>query len=129
VVRSGGFFPGWGARGYIGTLWAIENPDAVLAARTFYEKLFSGTALAALNGAIKAIEGTRSKDIYVYWGLHFTKFSTGSNSETSRRRVRAELMTSAIRWVQKIRSTQSAEVRRNSIRVLESVLRETGSPA
>jgi hypothetical protein len=118
------FFLDCGARGYVGTLWAIDNQDAVLAAEIFYEKLFSDTVLAALHHAIKAIEGTLSKNIYVYWGLHFTKFTPGLDSKASKRRVRKELMLSAVRWVEKIGSTQSAEVKRNSIRVLKSILRE-----
>src|SRR5487761_590984 len=32
-----------GARGYLGTLWAIDNRAAVIAAKTFYENLFSGS--------------------------------------------------------------------------------------
>jgi len=118
------FFLDCGARGYVGTLWTIDNQDAVVAAKTFYEKLLSDTVLAALHAGIKAIEGTHSENIYVYWGLHFSKFTPGLDSKASQRHVRKELMLSAVRWVEKISSTQSAEVKRNSIRVLKSVLRE-----
>jgi len=118
------FFLDCGARGYVGTLWAVDNQDAVLAAKTFYEKLFSDTVLAALHSAINAIEGTHSQNIYAYWGLHFTKFTPGLDFRASKQHVRKELMLSAIRWMEKISSSQSAEVKRNSARVLKSILRE-----
>jgi hypothetical protein len=118
------FFLDCGARGYVGTLWAVDNQDAVLAAKTFYEKLFSNTVLGALYSAIKAIKGTHSQNIYAYWGLHSTKFTPGLDSKTSKQHVRKELMSSAIGWMEKIASTQSEEVKRNSAMVLKSILRE-----
>jgi hypothetical protein len=118
------FFLDCGARGYVGTLWAVDNQDAVLAAKTFYEKLFSNTVLGALHSAIKVIEGTDSQNIYAYWGLHSTKFAPGLDSKASKLHVRKELMGSAIGWMEKIASTQSEELKRNSTRVLKSILRE-----
>ena len=73
------FFLDCGVRGYIGTLWAIENQDAVTAAKTFYDHVFSDTVLVAFDKTIKAISETKSKDIYVYWGLHFTRLVTGTD--------------------------------------------------
>jgi hypothetical protein len=118
------FFLDCGARGYIGTLWEIDNQDAVVAAKTFYEALVSGSVLTAFQKAIKAIEATESKDIYVYWGLHFTRFSPGLSPQESERRVRSELIYAADAWARKIKSTKSAEVKRNSIKILRSILRE-----
>jgi hypothetical protein len=118
------FFLDCGARGYVGTLWAVDNQDAVLAAKTFYEKLFSNTVLGALQSAIEVIKGSHSQNIYAYWGLHSTKFTPGLDSKAIEQHVRKELMSSAIGWMEKIASTQSEELKRNSARVLQSILDE-----
>lgn len=113
-----------GARGYIGTLWAIDNEAAVIAAKVFYENLFFGSVLSAFHKALKAIDATASKDIYIYWGLHFTTLSPGHSLMESQNEVQKELVRAVGRWIRKIRSTKNQEVRRNSIRVLKSILRE-----
>jgi hypothetical protein len=118
------FFFDCGARGYIGTLWAIDNQDAVTAARVFYEHVFSGTVLVAFHKTIKALNETNSRDIYVHWGLHFTRFSAGADLQESKGLIRKELLHAATGWAEKITNTKSAEVRRNSIRVLAKVLNE-----
>src|SRR5262249_52419601 len=118
------FFLACGARGYIGTLWAIDNDAAVVAAKTFYEHLFSGPVLNAFHKALQAIAGTSSKNIYVYWGLHFTRLPAGKGIRQGHDGVRHELMYAVGLWVRKIESTKRVEVRSNSIRVLKSILRE-----
>jgi hypothetical protein len=118
------FFLACGARAYIGTLWAIDNDAAVTAARTFYENLFSGTVLSAFHKAAKAIDATSSKGIYVYWGLHFTSLPPAQSPQKALNEVRRELMHAVERWVRKIESTKTPEVRGNSIRVLRLLVRE-----
>jgi hypothetical protein len=116
------FFLACGARGYIGTLWAIDNQAAVSAARTFYESVFSGSILDAFHKAIKSIDSTTSKDIYIYWGLHFTSLPPAQRADDSRERVCKELKHAAVAWVKKIESAESEEIRRNSVRVLRLIL-------
>jgi hypothetical protein len=118
------FFLACGARGYIGTLWAIDNDAAVHAARTFYENLFSGSVLSAFCKAAKAIDETSSKGIYVYWGLHFTSLPPAQSPRRALNAVRKELMLAVESWVRKIESTKTPEVRANSIRVLRLLVRE-----
>jgi hypothetical protein len=118
------FFLSCGARGYIGTLWAVDNHSAVRASRTFYDSLFNGTVLRAIHTAIKAISEQRSKDIYIYWGLHFTSLSAGQSAEESRQEVFQELLLSLGGWKDQIDNSQSAEVRESATRVLKSVLHE-----
>jgi hypothetical protein len=118
------FFLACGVRGYVGTLWAIDNQAAVVAAQTFYQNLFFGSVLTAFHKAVKAVDATGSKDVYVYWGLHFTTLSPGPSLEESQGEVRKELIRAVGAWVRKIGSTKSSEVRRNSVKVLKSILRE-----
>lgn len=118
------FFLACGARGYIGTLWAIDNEAAVIAAKTFYEYSFSGSVLSAFHKALKAIDATASKDIYIYWGLHFSTLAPGHSFAESQNRVQEELIRAVKRWVRKIKSTKSAEIKGNSIKILKSILQE-----
>jgi hypothetical protein len=118
------FFLSCGARGYIGTLWAIDNEAAVLAAKAFYEKIFFGPVLNAFHQAVKAIDSTPSKDIYVFWGLHFSVLLPGHDLETSQSEVRREFSIAISGWIRKIESTKNEEIRRNAIRILKSILRE-----
>lgn len=113
-----------GARGYIGTLWAIDNQSAVTAAKTFYETSFSGSILSALHKAMKAIDAKASQNVFIFWGLHFTKLTEGHSIAESQNQVQQELELAAKRWARKVQSTKSAEVRRNSIKLLKSILQE-----
>jgi hypothetical protein len=118
------FFLDCGARGYIGTLWAIGNDAAVVAAKVFYENVFRGTVLGAVHKALKAIAATPSSNIYVFWGLHFSSLPPGNDIGASVAKIKEETARSVMAWIRKIQTTKSAEVRRNSIRVLKSILRE-----
>jgi hypothetical protein len=118
------FFLACGARAYIGTLWNIDNDAAVLAARTFYENLLSGTVLSAFHKAVKSIDGTPSKGVYIYWGLPFTTLPPGNGHERAQNKVRKELMRAVESWVRKIESTKNAEVRRSCLRVVRLLVRE-----
>ncbi len=118
------FFLSCGARGYIGTLWAIENEAAVRAAKTFYEALFSGSILEAFHKSVKSIDGTASKDVYIYWGLHFTTLSPAESFAKSKTEVEKELLRAVSVWERKIKSTKNLEIKRNSLRVLRSILAE-----
>jgi hypothetical protein len=118
------FFLDCGARGYIGTLWAIDNQAAIVAAEVFYNNVFRGTVLDAIHKAIKAIEATPSKNIYVFWGLHFSSLAPGNDIGASVAKIKEEIARSVMAWISKIKTTRSEEVRRNSIRVLASILRE-----
>ncbi len=115
------FFLSCGARGYIGTLWDIENNEAVTGANTFYANIFNKTILGSFFEAIKQVKGTSSEDIYVYWGLHFTTLSPAISQENSYRRVFKELMRALFAWTEKIKNTKSSEVKKNSIEVLKQI--------
>ena len=118
------FFLACGARAYIGTLWDIHNDAAVLAARTFYENLFSGTVLSAFHKAAKAIDGTLSKGTYIYWGLPFTTLAAAQSPQLGQNQVRNELVRAVETWVRKVESTKSLKVRGDCIRILRLLVRE-----
>lgn len=116
------FFISSGARGYIGTLWAIGNEEAVKVGKLFYSNIKSSSVMTSLFKGLQEIKNTDSEDIYVYWGLHFTSISSeGVSLENSRERVFKELMRAFVSWIKHIRSIGDGEVRRNSIRVAKDL--------
>jgi hypothetical protein len=64
-----------GACGYIGTMWNVGNKEAIAFSKQFY----ANAGLMAISQAILVangtIQGTRSENIYIFWGLHFTKLA------------------------------------------------------
>jgi len=111
------FFIAAGARGYIGTLWAIENETAVIAANKFYEGVFNDTLLNSFFKMNEAISGRKDRDIYIFWGLHFSRMKSAQDLANSRKKVLRELVSSLIRYIRKIRFTKIDEVKKNSLEI------------
>ena len=118
------FFLSCGSRGYIGTLWAIDNDSAILGARTFYENLFEGTVLDAFHKAVNTIATTQSKNIYVFWGLHFTKLSPATTAQDSRSEVFEGLVEGLMGWKQHVENSNSTEGRRNASKIVAALWKE-----
>lgn len=118
------FFLSCGSRGYIGTLWAIDNEGAILGARTFYDSVFSSTVLSAFHQAVRAIDNTQSKNIYVFWGLHFSTLQQARDAQESRGEVFAELARAFAGWREHIDGSKSEEGKRNATRVLTALIKE-----
>jgi hypothetical protein len=81
------FFIGGGARAYLGTLWAVNDPVAVLAAGVFYDAALGGNIAMGVREVGYAIAGTDNADIYALWGLHFSTLSGGQSLKQSIREV------------------------------------------
>jgi hypothetical protein len=118
------FFLACGVKGYIGTLWGIGNDDAVVAAKTFYAGVFDRPVVDSVQAALKSIDGTNSENIYIYWGLHFTKISRGEPTKNPTVAIRDELILAVDRWIRCIESTNSPEIEKNAIESLKSIVRE-----
>jgi len=119
------FFLAGGARGYIGTLWAIGNTEAIRGAETFYANIEKGeTILKAFHKGLKSISNTASENIYIYWGLHFSRLKISRSYYRNRRRVLRNLLQSLFMWFKKIKTTKSDEVRKNSIEVAKNLCNE-----
>lgn len=95
-----------GARGYIGTLWNINNNTAKECAERFYAHLFSNTVLNALHQSLNIDKIAKDKDIYLFWGLHFTSLSKGVSILESRTHIAYELLESLERWKKKVPKTE-----------------------
>ena len=116
------FFISGGSRGYIGTLWSINNSTAKAAAEHFYKSLFGRPILDSVFSTITSIGQSSDADIYAYWGLHFSTLQ--KPAQNGIRKVPRELAKAAMRWCQKIMTTKISEVKENSARNLEFVLSE-----
>lgn len=107
-----------GVRGYIGTIWAINNQVAMNSAETFYMNSNKSTILSSLQAAMEITKGTTSEDIYMYWGLHFSTIKSGSSSENSRQNVVECLLRSFYRWNDRIKEVSSKSIKENIYRLV-----------
>lgn len=74
---------GSGARLYIGTLWGIEMETAKSSAEFFYKAAFQGnTLLDIIFRMNKNIDRPKYKEIYILWGLHFSKLAKNNQTLT-----------------------------------------------
>jgi hypothetical protein len=72
---AAGFLAG-GARCYIATLWNIGDQTAMKAALEFYNSALSdGTVLTAFSAMLRSISKDLYRNIYIFWGLHFTSLA------------------------------------------------------
>jgi len=99
-----------GARCYIGTLWAINNDIAKICAETFYDNLFEGTILNALQKALFHTKGNENENIYLLWGVHFSTLKKGNSISESRMNIAKRLLHSFYRWREHINTVQDAKV-------------------
>jgi len=118
------FFLSEGARGYIGTLWAIGNQEAVKSSKLFYKELFNGSVMEALHIAQQSIQETAAADIFIYWGLHFTSLSTSMSPEEGRKRVFNMLLSSLLIWMDKVSNTKNENLKQNSLRIAHQIYKE-----
>ncbi len=99
-------FIGVGARGYIGTLWDIDNAVATKSAEVFYNNIFETTVLSSLHKALEISKNSRDENIYIFWGLHFTSIVPGVSKEASRLVVFSKIMDSLEMWKTKLGQTK-----------------------
>jgi len=116
------FFIAGGSRGYIGTLWSIENAVAKSSAEGFYKNLWERTILEATFEMNKAICNSRNANIYIYWGLHFSTMRKPTGE--GRVKVLRELLRAFFRWVEKAASTKIEEIEKNSVYILQFIYSE-----
>ncbi len=86
-----------GCRGYIGTLWNIENSIALHSATVFYQNVFCQPISDTVNLILRSITKEEYEGVYIYCGLHFSTIK--GSSEKKGRLVLRELMSSLERWV------------------------------
>lgn len=86
------------ARGYIGTLWNIDNSIAYKTAESFYASLFDNTLLQAFQESLEHSRGTEDENIYVFYGLHFSKLKKGISIDSSKEAIAQGLLKSIHSW-------------------------------
>ena len=114
---------GVGARGYIGTLWNIGNSVAHTSAELFYNKIFfNNNILAAFFYMNKAIKDNKYKNIYIYWGLHFSEIP--KREKMSINEIIYYLDGLLLNMIEKVRDSRNPEeVRKNSFRIAKFILK------
>lgn len=95
-----------GVRGYIGTIWDVDSNAAVDFSKEFYQKLFSDTILNSFYSSLRSLTNSKSENIYVFWGLHFSTISPPDSKSVSRANVYKQLYISSLRWKKKLDVTK-----------------------
>lgn len=90
-----------GVRGYIGTLWGVNNTTAVEVAESFYPLLFQVTVLDAIYAAGKQALGSSSAHIYQFWGLPFVRLRPEPDADLNRYRVFLQHYRNTVEWKEK----------------------------
>jgi hypothetical protein len=108
-----------GSRGYIGTLWSINNDKAVKSAEVFYENLFNSTILNAFTKSIQETNGSKDEDIYIFWGLHFSTFRQVTDVQMSKNTVALKLLQSIRIWKEKLDNTADESMREDIERIIK----------
>jgi hypothetical protein len=108
-----------GANSYIGTLWAINNTNARNVAESFYDNLFDGSILMAYQKAIELTKNTNDEDIYVFWGLHFSKIEKGKSINSTRIHITDKLLTSQARWRRQLKKVEDESVKYSIERLIK----------
>lgn len=86
------------ARGYVGTLWAVDNVVALNTAESFYNAVFDKTVLEALQESFEHSKGTNNQNIYVFYGLHFSMFKKAETLESSKNQLVKGLLENISTW-------------------------------
>lgn len=108
-------FIGAGARAYVGTLWNIKDPVAVSSAKVFYEKVMMAPIGVAFHEMVKNISYAGDKNVYLYWGLHFSTLPV--RVEKTNVEILSELMGALPRWLESAyREDKDEEVKKNSLK-------------
>lgn len=100
-------------RSYVGTLWNVQNHIAVAFANKFYELAFTRSIMEAVHESQAVTKGSDSENIYMVWGLHFSKLSHAKSTVVSRESVFDELMLANGMWQHNLKNTPLASTRDN----------------
>lgn len=103
-----------GARAYIGTLWNISNPSARESAKVFYNDIFEKSFLENHYFMQNSITEYSDKNIYIFWGLHFSTLSKGISPEDSKIKILIRLRNAVLSWNKNYSSTSNPDTK-NSI--------------
>ncbi len=101
------------ARAYIGTLWNINNLTACKTAESFYGFLFDKTLLESLHDSLIHSKETVDENIYVYYGLHFSKLNKGKSIDNTKENIARGLIESINTWQQNLERTNDPSIMEN----------------
>tara|TARA_R110000851_G_scaffold325155_1_gene492946 strand:+ start:1118 stop:1621 length:504 start_codon:yes stop_codon:yes gene_type:complete len=91
----------------------VDNSVALKTAEAFYNTLFDKTILEALQDAMVHSENTKDQNIYIMYGLHFTKLKKGSSIENSKNEVTIGLLRSLETWKGNLSRSNDHSIKEN----------------
>ncbi|SDE86873.1 hypothetical protein SAMN05216464_110120 [Mucilaginibacter pineti] len=95
-----------GARGYIGTLMAVENNAAIRYAEVFYEYAFDENLIDALHAARVAVKNEARETNHIFWGLHFSTLNNQETVKTNERKAVKHLAQTFVQWQMKLKNNK-----------------------
>ncbi|MNK67062.1 CHAT domain protein [compost metagenome] len=101
-----------GSRAYIGTLWNINNSSARDAANMFYSEIFDKTFLENYYRMQNEITECSDKNVYIFWGLHFSTLQSGIDLEHSKRQILNRLKNAVFGWNENFLSTSNVKTKK-----------------
>lgn len=121
-------FIGAGARGYLGTLWNIDNEIAKDSAEYFYENIFPKNKNIAdvVYRINQKIKDKRYKDIYIFWGVHFSKIRKAPRIRNKGKKINkifSHLYNLLGELLKKVITSEEEDVKRNSMRFSKFIVR------
>ena len=111
-----------GSRGYIGTLWDVENHIAIKFAEEFYSNLIGSFIIDAFQNANSICKGTFDDNIYLYYGLHFSRFQ--GNNPNHRDVLSKHLLTSFYNWKNYSEKSSDKNLQKESDRLKDYAFNE-----
>jgi hypothetical protein len=106
-------FLGSGARGYIGTIWAVSNDGAIKFASEFYQTVFEKLIINSVHDSIQQLKHSEDENIYIYWGLHFATLAAETRRLNSEIKICRQLLTSYNQWTKKLQSITDKDIIEN----------------
>lgn len=101
-----------GVRGYIGTLWNINNDIAKSVAESFYASIDKKPILGSLYDSLCFTKDTKDENVYIVWGLHFSTLKVNKDSKDTKARILEFLMKSHSIWSEKTRGNPNKNIDR-----------------
>ncbi|RFM30981.1 CHAT domain-containing protein [Chitinophaga silvisoli] len=100
-----------GARGYIGTLWEVNDNAAANTAISFYKNVKTMPTADALQDAANMCQLDDDKNIYIIFGFPFTKLHQSTSKHDSKRKLRWKLERDKEYWIRTKQSATNANLR------------------
>jgi hypothetical protein len=109
-----------GARSYLSSLWNVGSTTAKEAALAFYDELFkTGKVLDGFSAMLRSIKNPQYRDIYIYWGLHFSSLQRPAAKDDGN--IIAGLLSEFQTWMDRLAHTSDEHIKVSARAIVEFI--------